>query len=114
MDVGFIGLGNMGLGMARSLIKAGHRVRAWKRSAGPVEAVVRDGAEAATTPREVFDADAVITMLAADQAVRDVILGPGLLEGARRGLVHVVSSTISVAFSQELEQAHDRAGDGYV
>jgi len=114
MDVGFIGLGNMGLGMARSLIKAGHRVRAWNRSPGAVEVLVRDGAEAAATPGEVFDADAVVTMLAADQAVRDVILGPGLLEGARGGLVHIVSSTISVAFSQELEQAHDRAGIGYV
>ena len=44
MDVGFIGLGNMGSGMARSLIKAGHRVRAWNRSPGPVEALARDAA----------------------------------------------------------------------
>src|SRR6202040_3265184 len=50
----------------------------------------------------------------ADQAIREVILGPGLLEGARKGLVHIVSSTISVAFAQELEQAHERAGVGYV
>jgi 3-hydroxyisobutyrate dehydrogenase-like beta-hydroxyacid dehydrogenase len=114
MDVGFIGLGNMGSGMARSLIKAGHRVRAWNRSPGPVEALARNGAQAAATPGAVFDADAVITMLAADQAVREVILGPGLLDGARRGLVHIVSSTISVAFAQELEQAHERAGVGYV
>jgi 3-hydroxyisobutyrate dehydrogenase-like beta-hydroxyacid dehydrogenase len=114
MDVGFIGLGAMGSGMARSLIGAGHRVRAWNRSPGPVEALVRDGAQAAATPGEVFDADAVVTMLGADQAVREVILDPGLLKAARKGLVHIVSSTISVAFAQELERAHEAAGVGYV
>src|SRR5258708_26882508 len=114
MDVGFIGLGHMGAGMARNLIKAGHRVRVWNRSRGPAEELARDGAEAAATPGEVFDADAVITMLSADDVVREVILDRGLLEGGRRGLVHIVSSTISVAFAQELEQAHEKAGIGYV
>jgi 3-hydroxyisobutyrate dehydrogenase-like beta-hydroxyacid dehydrogenase len=114
MDVGFIGLGNMGSGMARNLIKAGHRVRVWNRTRGPAEALARDGAEAAATPGEVFDVDAVITMLSADPIVREVILDPGLLDSARPGLVHIVSSTISVAFSQELEQVHEKAGIGYV
>jgi 3-hydroxyisobutyrate dehydrogenase-like beta-hydroxyacid dehydrogenase len=114
MDIGFIGLGAMGSGMARSLIGAGHQVRVWNRSPGPVEALRREGAEAAATPGEVFDADAVVTMLAADQAVREVILDQGLLTAAHKDLVHIVSSTISVAFSQDLEQAHERAGVGYV
>jgi 3-hydroxyisobutyrate dehydrogenase-like beta-hydroxyacid dehydrogenase len=114
MDVGFIGLGNMGSGMARNLIKAGHRVRVWNRSPGPAEELARDGAEVAATPGEVFDADAVITMLSADDVMREVILDRGLLDGARRGLVHIVSSTISVAFAQELERAHEKAGIGYV
>ena len=114
MDVGFIGLGNMGSGMASNLIKAGHTVTAWNRSPAPIEALARDGARAARSPAEAFDADAVITMLGTDQAVREVILGPGLLAGARPGLVHIVSSTISVAFAQELEAAHEQAGVGYV
>ncbi len=114
MDVGCIGLGNMGSGMARSLIKAGHRVRVWNRSAGPVAELEREGAEVAGTPDQAFDADAVLTMLSTDQAVREVILDGGLLEGARKGLVHVVSSTISVAFSKELELAHAKAGIAYV
>lgn len=114
MDVGFIGLGNMGSGMARNLLKAGHRVRVWNRSRQSVDALARDGAEAAATPGQIFDADAVITMLSADDVVREVILDPGLLAGARRGLVHVVSSTISVAFAQELELVHEKAGVGYV
>ena len=114
MDVGFIGLGHMGSGMARNLIKAGHRVRVWNRSPGPAEELVRDGAEAAPTPAQAFDADAVVTMLSADDVVREVILDAGLLDNARPGLVHIVSSTISVAFAQELERAHEAAGIGYV
>jgi 3-hydroxyisobutyrate dehydrogenase-like beta-hydroxyacid dehydrogenase len=114
MDVGFIGLGHMGSGMARNLIKAGHRVRVWNRSPGPARELARDGAEVAATPGEAFDADAAITMLSADDVVREVILDQGLLEKARRGLVHIVSSTISVAFARELEQAHETAGIGYV
>ncbi|MDB5499845.1 MAG: oxidoreductase [Phenylobacterium sp.] len=114
MDVGFIGLGHMGSGMARNLIKAGHRVRVWNRSWAASEDLGRDGAEVVAAPGEAFDADAVITMLSADDVVREVILDQGLLAGAHRGLVHVVSSTISVAFAQELERAHEAAGIGYV
>jgi 3-hydroxyisobutyrate dehydrogenase-like beta-hydroxyacid dehydrogenase len=114
MDVGFIGLGNMGSGMARNLIKAGHRVRVWNRSRGPAEELAREGAEVGATPGDVFDSDAVITMLSADDVIRQVILNPGLLDEARRGLVHIVSSTISVAFAQELERIHEEAGIGYV
>ena len=114
MDVGFIGLGNMGSAMARNLIKAGHRVRVWNRSRGSAEELARDGAEVAAAPGEVFDADAVITMLSADDIIREVILDPGLLGRARPGLVHIVSSTISVAFSRELEGVHETAGVDYV
>lgn len=114
MDVGFIGLGHMGSGMARNLIKAGHRVRVWNRSPGPAEELARDGAEAAASPAKAFEADAVVTMLSADDVVREVILDQGLLDNARPGLVHIVSSTISVAFAQQLEEAHEKAGVGYV
>ena len=114
MEVGVIGLGNMGSGIARNLVKAGHRVRVWNRSPEPVEALARDGARPAASPSEAFDAEVVFTMLAADQAVREVILDPGLLQSARKGSVHVVSATISVAFAKELERAHAEAGIGYV
>jgi hypothetical protein len=114
MDVGFIGLGEMGQGMARSLLRAGHRVRVWNRSPGPAQALQPEGAQVAATPEQLFDAEAVVTMLANDQAVREVILDRALLQKARKGLVHVVSSTISVAFARELEAAHEKAGVGYV
>ncbi len=112
MDVGFIGLGSMGSAMARNIAKAGHRVRAWNRSSKGGETV--DGVTAVATPAEAFDADAVFTMLSDDPAIRQVLLEPDVLRSARPGLVHVVTSTISVAFADELRDRHARAGVGYV
>lgn len=110
MDVGFIGLGAMGSGMARSLMRAGHRVRVWNRSPGPVEALTREGALPAKDPAEAFLADAAVTMLANDEAVRSVILGHALSPLPERGVVHIVCSTISVGLCQTLEEVH-RAAD---
>ncbi len=112
MDVGFIGLGAMGSAMAANLAKAGNTVRAWNRSADAGTAV--DGVTAVTSPDEAFQAEAVFTMLSDDPAIRSVLLEPGVLGRARTGLVHVVTSTISVAFAGELAAAHAAAGVGYV
>ena len=114
MKVGFIGLGHMGAGMARSLLKAGHEVRVWNRSPEPVLALVEEGAARAADPAEAFQGDAVFTMLANDEAVRAVILASGILDGAASGLVHIMSATISVRLSQELAAAHAEAGVAYV
>ena len=109
MEIGILGLGAMGTAMAKNLAAAGHQVRAWNRSGGSVEGVIM-----VDHPRDVFDADAVLTMLSDDAAVRSVVLDTGLLAAARPGLVHVVSSTISLAFAQQLVEAHAKAGVGYV
>ena len=110
MDVGFIGLGAMGSAMARNLAKADHKVRAWNRSGDPGI----DGVASVSDPAEAFAAEAVFTMLSDDAAIREVLLEPGVLGKARHGLVHVVTSTISVAFAGELAAAHAVAGVGYV
>ena len=109
MDIGIIGLGAMGRAMARNLAAAGHRVRAWNRSGGEVEGVTM-----VDTPAETLQGDALLTMLSEDAAIRSVLLEPSLLGQARPGLVHVVASTISVAFARELVAAHAAAGVGYV
>ena len=110
MDVGFIGLGAMGSAMAGNLVKAGHRVHAWNRSGD----LGIDGVEMVLDPAEAFATEAVFTMLSDDAAIREVLLEPGVLGKARPGLVHVVTSTISVAFAGELAGAHAAAGVGYV
>ena len=77
MEVGFIGLGAMGRAMATNLIAAGHHLRVWNRSRAPVDVLVAKGATAAATPEEAFAAEAVISMLADDAAVKSVILDSG-------------------------------------
>lgn len=109
MQIGLLGLGAMGSAMAKNPAAAGHEVRAWNRSGGAIPGVTM-----VDTAAEAFDADAVLTMLSDDVAIRTVVLQPDLLERARAGLVHMVASTISVAFSHELVTAHARAGIGYV
>src|SRR5262245_17123413 len=109
MDVGFIGLGKMGMAMARNIAKAGHSVRAWDRSA-----VDDSGLDLVMTAVDAFQADVGFTMLSDDAAVRAVVLDGGLLKDARKGLIHVRSSTIAIAFAEELTARHAGAGVGYV
>lgn len=109
MKVGFIGLGAMGAPMARNLADAGHEVRAWTRSGK-----VNDGVRMVDTPGDAFQAEVVFTMLPDDAAIRAAILDGGTLSRARKGVVHVVASTISVAFANELEAVHKQAGVEYV
>ena len=112
MEIGFIGLGRMGVAIARNLAGAGHRLRVWNRS--PVAPDTIPGAEVVADAADAFDADIVFTMLSDDAAIRDVVLGPDLLVRARPGLVHVVTATISVDFADELADAHARCGLGFV
>ena len=110
MDVGFVGLGAMGSAMAKNIAKAGHTVRAWNRSAGePLDKVIRVG-----TVEEAFDVDVIVTMLPDDAAIKAVILDAELLSKARAGAVHMVCSTISVAFAEELTTRHSAVGVRYV
>lgn len=112
MQIGFIGLGSMGSAMALNLVKAGHDVRAWNRSKVTQESV--PGVTLVERAADAFQADAVITMLSDDSAIRKVILDADLLASARPGLNHVVTSTISVSFARELTKLHEEAGLGYV
>ncbi len=114
MDVGFIGLGAMGKGMAANLVKAGHSVRVWNRSPGPLDELARQGAQPVTTPSQAFAADAVLSMLADDDALRSVVGQDGVLDGARRGIVFVNMATISIALAQELSELFRARGISYV
>ena len=102
MDVGFIGLGNMGVAMARNLLKAGHSLRVYNRTRSRAT-LEKEGAPSATTPAEASTGDAVITMLANDQAVEETVFGEdGVLRGLKKGAAHISMSTITVALSERL------------
>ena len=118
MRIGFIGLGNMGSGMAANLLAAGHEVMAYNRSPEKAAALVERGATAVTTIADACSGDVVISMLADDPAVESVTFGDGdtagILASLPQGAVHVSSSTISVALADRLTAAHAEAGQHFV
>jgi 2-hydroxy-3-oxopropionate reductase len=105
--VGFIGLGIMGRPMAKNLLKAGYPLVVHSRSQGPVEELVKAGAKAASSPRDVAaQSEIVIAMLPNSPDVELVALGrDGLIEGAKRGLLFLDMSTISPLVSQKVGKA---------
>jgi 3-hydroxyisobutyrate dehydrogenase-like beta-hydroxyacid dehydrogenase len=115
MNIGFIGLGRMGSGMAGNLIKAGHEVTVYNRTAARGRALVAQGAKVAATVAEASRGEALITMLANDAAVEETVLGPeGVVTHLPAGALHISSSTISVALSRRLAAAHRSRGQRFV
>lgn len=114
LNIGFIGLGNMGKAMAANLSKAGHRLCVWNRSPGPVEELVALGATAAKSPPDAVNRDIVISMLADDKALRETLLDSGALGGGTGGTIHANMATVSIPFAKELTRAHTERGIEYV
>jgi 2-hydroxy-3-oxopropionate reductase len=98
--------------MARNLIKAGYSLVVHSRSRGPVDEIVKAGATAAASPRDVAgQCDVLLTMLPNSPDVEQVALGPnGIVEGARRGLIFADMSTISPIVSQKVGKALEAKG----
>ena len=115
MKVGFIGLGHMGTGMAASLLRAGHEVTVYNRTPGKAQGLVAQGARAAAGVADACGGDAVVTMLADDGAVEGAVFGEkGVIGSLGKGAIHVSMSTISVALSERLSEAHANAGQRFV
>jgi 3-hydroxyisobutyrate dehydrogenase-like beta-hydroxyacid dehydrogenase len=95
--IAFIGVGLMGRGMARNLIRKGYVVRIYNRTRSKAEEVAQLGGEVAVSPAEaVREAEVIVTMLADPAAVLEVIEGDnGVLAGIRSGAVLIDSSTVS-------------------
>jgi 3-hydroxyisobutyrate dehydrogenase-like beta-hydroxyacid dehydrogenase len=115
MNIGFIGLGRMGVGMALNLLKVGHHLTVYNRTPAKAEALIGQGAMAANSIADACRGDAVVTMLANDEAVENVVLGRGgIISNLRADALHVSSSTISVALSQRLSEEHAKRGQQFV
>jgi 3-hydroxyisobutyrate dehydrogenase-like beta-hydroxyacid dehydrogenase len=116
MKVGFIGLGSMGAGMSRNLIKAGHDLVVYNRTRSVAQEMQSLGAKVADTASEAATGvEALITMLADDRAVQDVIFEPGAaIESLPEGAIHISMSTISVDLSRRLAKAHADKHQKYI
>ena len=114
MKVGFIGLGAMGSAMAGNLLAAGHALTVWNRSEPATLPLAAQGARVARSADRAAQGEVLCSMLANDQAVREVFLEGGLLDAMDKGSVHVNHATISVALAKELAEAHAARGLDYV
>ncbi|HRP99415.1 MAG TPA: NAD(P)-dependent oxidoreductase [Terrimesophilobacter sp.] len=111
-QLGFLGLGNMGSGMARRLLGAGHRVTVWNRSTGPVDELVAEGFQRASSPEDALAADVSFSMLANDEAA-EAVLDAGAAAAAS-GRTHVNMASISPAATERLAALFAEAGAGYI
>src|SRR5579863_6465149 len=115
MKIAFIGAGNMGAPMALNLVRAGHELTVYNRTREKLQPLAQAGARIANTPADaVHAAEVAITMLADDRAVHDVIFESHAIGALAPGAIHMSASTISVALSKELAQAHRAKNQGYV
>jgi 3-hydroxyisobutyrate dehydrogenase-like beta-hydroxyacid dehydrogenase len=115
MDVSLLGLGRMGAGIARSLLRARHRVTVYNRTRERAEALRPEGALVAASLAEACHSEIVVTMVADDAALENFAFGDsGILRSLPPSGVHVSLSTISVALSDNLTAEHAKAGQGYL
>ena len=114
--VAFIGLGRMGHGMAGRFLDAGFRLAVWNRSKEKAEDLIARGAKWATSPDDAaIDADAVVTMVADDEASRSVWLGKnGAAATMKAGALAIECSTISYAHALDLSRELDNRGLVYI
>ena len=115
MNLGFVGLGAMGLPIARNLLKTSNPVAVYNRTPGRAEPLRGDGARFATSVADASRADVVFTMLADDAAEEATVFGEdGMLGALPAGGIHVSLSTIGTALSRRLAEAHAARRQGYV
>jgi 3-hydroxyisobutyrate dehydrogenase len=108
--IGFIGLGLMGTGMSKNILKAGYMVTVWNRTKSKMEPLIELGAKAAENPKEVAEnSDIVICIVTDSPDVEEVLLGEnGAIHGAKPGDIFIDMSTISPIATKKIA---DRLGE---
>lgn len=116
MNVGFIGLGRMGSGMARRILGAGHNLKVFDAVGAASAPFGEAGASVADTVAEVCAGrDVVVTMLVEDAAIGAVAFSPdGMVESMTPGTIHLVMGTHGVGMVRLLEERHGEAGQTLV
>jgi 3-hydroxyisobutyrate dehydrogenase-like beta-hydroxyacid dehydrogenase len=105
----------MGTAMAGRLLEAGHEVTVYNRTPSKAQALIDQGAHLAVRVADACQGDAVITMLADDAALEEVVLGEsGVLQSLGERTIHVSMSTTGVALSKKLADLHAAAGRHFV
>ncbi|XP_062388699.1 cytokine-like nuclear factor N-PAC isoform X3 [Sardina pilchardus] len=114
--IGFLGLGLMGSGVVSNLLKMGHVVTVWNRTAEKCDLFIQEGARLGRTPAEVVSMCEITFSCVSDpKAARDLVLGPsGVLQGIRPGKCYVEMSTIDPETVAELSQVITSRGGRFL
>jgi 3-hydroxyisobutyrate dehydrogenase len=113
--IGWIGLGRMGEAMVTKLLKAGHAVHVWNRTASKAAHLAEYGAKIETNKIDLAGCDVVFTMVSTTDDLKEVLFGPGgLVSGAKKPKVVVDSSSISQEGSAEIRAQLEGMGVGYL
>ena len=114
--IGFIGLGNMGLAMAKNLIEAGYHLQVHNRTLSKAEELDATAVTICSTPAAAAEGvNVLISMLSEDAVLKETVTGEdGILKTFPAGAVHISMSTIAPDTSEELFRLHKSAGNAYL
>jgi 3-hydroxyisobutyrate dehydrogenase-like beta-hydroxyacid dehydrogenase len=114
--IGFIGLGNMGINMAKNLIGAGYHLQVYNRTISKTKELDQAAITTCKTPADAADSvEIIITMLSEDEVLKETVLGEdGILKKLPKNSLHISMSTISPGTSQQLAKHHQSAGSNYL
>ena len=113
--VGWIGLGRMGEAMVKKLIKAGHQVQVWNRTASKAQPLAEAGATIVAARQDLAGCDAVFTMVSTTDDLKEVLFADGgLVTGAKKPRLVIDSSSISQEGSAEIRRQLEALGVGYL
>lgn len=116
MKVTFIGLGNMGAGIAQCIQKEGFDLTVWNRTASKTEPFIANGAKTSSTIKDaVTGADVVLTSLMDDKSIMDNLQDDnGILSGMKSGAIHLCVTTISPECADQLNELHNAHGSHFI
>jgi 3-hydroxyisobutyrate dehydrogenase-like beta-hydroxyacid dehydrogenase len=113
--IGFIGLGDLGQPMARTLLASGFGLKIYNRTASKTEAFVALGADVGVIPKDVVTPGGIVLSIVSDDAaLKSVVMSEGFLERLGMGGVHLSMSTVSPALARKLARLHTEHGSIYV
>ena len=114
MNVGFIGLGNMGAPMAMNILKSGCRLTVHNRTPDKARPLVEAGATLASSPQDIGDVEILVTVVSDGPAEEAMIFGSGLIDQLPKNCVHMSSTTVGIDIAHKLATEHGKRGRIYI
>ncbi|HVW96953.1 MAG TPA: NAD(P)-dependent oxidoreductase [Mucilaginibacter sp.] len=114
--IGFVGLGNMGMPIAKNLILAGYHLQVYNRTLSKADELNQSAVTRCKTPAEAADGvNIIVTMLSDDDTVKEVVLASGgILEKLPKNGIHISMSTIAPETAELLNKEHVSSGSRYI